>query len=210
MAIRLQSPLVSSTVGLLLMSVAGCAVAGELSLETDTSSVVVEELPPAPEAPVALVFSPPASCVNLLPEGFVKELAADGIELVKGPGSPSTEPIYTDGQTPEELAGGLSCLFGLPNDEESGLSILLSAAPIDPAIRPKVIEDLVTQNLNVGQTIDGRGLTYWIWGDNETVSALHNELFQDAWYSALIQPGGRPAYDQGVALVAAMRSSTTQ
>ena len=73
-----------------------------------------------------------------------------------------------------------------------------------------MIEDLVTQNLNVGQTIDGTGLTYWIWGDNETVSALHNELFQDAWYSALIQPGGRPAYDQGVALVAAMRSSTTQ
>ena len=129
---------------------------------------------------------------------------------MRGPGSPSTEPIYTDGQTPEELAGGLSCLFGLPNDEESGLSILLSAAPIDPAIRPKVIENLVTQKLNVGQTSDGTGLTYWIWGDSETVSALHNELFQDAWYSALLQPGGRPAYDQGVALVAAMRSSTTQ
>ena len=208
MATRLQNPLVRSAVALLLMSVAGCAEAAELSLETDTS--VVEEPPPAPEAPVALVFSPPTSCVNLLPEVFVAELAADGIELVRGPGSPSTEPIYTDGQTPEELAGGLSCLFGLPNDEESGLSILLSAAPIDPTIRPKVIENLVTQKLNVGQTSDGTGLTYWIWGDSETVSALHNELFQDAWYSALLQPGGRPAYDQGVALVAAMRSSTTQ
>lgn len=208
MATRLQNPLVRSAVALLLMSVAGCAEAAELSLETDTS--VVEEPPPASEAPVALVFSPPTSCVNLLPEVFVAELAADGIELVRGPGSPSTEPIYTDGQTPEELAGGLSCLFGLPNDEESGLSILLSAAPIDPAIRPKVIENLVTQKLNVGQTSDGTGLTYWIWGDEAIVSALHNELFQDAWYSALIQPGGRPAYDQGVALVAAMRSSTTQ
>ena len=209
MATRLQNPLVRSAVALLLMSVAGCAEAAELSLETDTS-VVVEEPPPASEAPVALVFSPPTSCVNLLPEVFVAELAADCIELVRGPGSPSTEPIYTDGQTPEELAGGLSCLFGLPNDEESGLSILLSAAPIDPAIRPKVIENLVTQKLNVGQTSDGTGLTYWICGDSETVSALHNELFQDAWYSELLQPGGRPTYDQGVALVAAMRSSTTQ
>jgi len=87
---------------------------------------------------------------------------------------------------------------------------LVSAAPVDPAIRPTVIADLLAQNLNVGQTNDGTGLTYWIWGDEETVSALHNELFQDVWYSALLQPGGAPAYDRGVSLVAAMRSSTTQ
>ena len=44
MATRLQNPLVRSAVALLLMSVAGCAEAAELSLETDTS-VVVEEPP---------------------------------------------------------------------------------------------------------------------------------------------------------------------
>ena len=207
MATRFGRPLVTSTVAVVLVALAGCGGASELTLETN---IAVEETAPAPEAPQALVFSLPTSCVNLLPEAYLEELAADGIELLRGPGSPSSEPIYTDGQTPEELVGGLSCLFGLPNDEESGLSILVSAAPVDPAIRPTVIADLLAQNLNVGQTNDGTGLTYWIWGDEETVSALHNELFQDVWYSALLQPGGRPAYDRGVSLVAAMRSSTTQ
>jgi hypothetical protein len=64
--------------------------------------------------------------------------------------------------------------------------------------------------LNVGQTFDGTGLTYWIWGDEGIVSALHNELYEDAWYSALIQPGGRPAYDRAVVLVGAMRALTTE
>lgn len=86
----------------------------------------------------------------------------------------------------EALSGYKFCqlaftLFLHANDEESGLSILLSAAPIDPAIRPTVIADLVAQNLNVGQTLDGTGLTYWIWGDEAIRAALHNELFQDAW-----------------------------
>lgn len=208
MAASLRRPLITAAAAVVLVVLTGCGGTSELTLETDIP--VVEAAPPPEAPPAPLIFMPPTSCADLLPPAFIEEFASEGIALLRGPGSPSAEPIYTDGQTPEELVGGLSCLYGLPNDEESGLSILLSAAPIDPAIRPTVIADLVAQNLNVGQTLDGTGLTYWIWGDEAIVSALHNELFQDAWYSALIQPGGRPAYDQGVALVAAMRSSTTQ
>jgi hypothetical protein len=53
-------------------------------------------------------------------------------------------------------------------------------------------------------------LTYWIWGDEVIVPALHNTLYQDSWYSALLQPGGRAAYDKGVALVEGMRQQTTR
>ena len=187
---------------------AACAPAPELTLEPD---------PPAPEgsqdvdqAPLALSFIPPDDCTVLLPEDSLAALEAEGIELLRGPGSPSPDPIYFDGQTPEELVGGLSCLFGLPGDDDTGVTILLSAAPVDPALRPSIISDLLGQNLNVGQTFDGTGLTYWIWGDEGIVSALHNELYEDAWYSALIQPGGRPAYDRAVVLVGAMRALTTE
>jgi len=81
---------VTSTVAVVLVALAGCGGASELTLETD---IAVEETAPAPEAPKALVFSPPTSCVNLLPEAYVEELAADGIELVRAPEAPVLSPF---------------------------------------------------------------------------------------------------------------------
>ena len=158
---------------------------------------------------VELVFTPPTDCTALLPESAVAGLAAEGIELVKGPGSPSTEPIFVESQTPEEQVGGISCLYSIPGDEETGIYIILSVAPVSEDARPGVISGLLAQNLNVGQSTDG-ALTYWIWGDEVIVPALHNTLYQDSWYSALLQPGGRAAYDKGVALVEGMRKQTTR
>jgi hypothetical protein len=135
-------------------------------------------------------------------------LAQEGIELVQGPGSPSAEPIFVEGQTPEELVGGLSCLYSVPGQEDTGVYIILSVAPVTEDVRPGIITDLLAQKLNVGQSPDG-ALTYWIWGDDVIVPALHNALYQDSWYSALLQPGGRPAYDKGVSLVQSMRTQTT-
>lgn len=160
--------------------------------------------------PASLTYVPPADCTTLLPEAAVADLQSRGIQLVRGPGSPSAETIYVEGQTPEELAGGLSCLFAVPGEEDTGITIILSAAAVDQSIRPAVIDAFLDEGLNVGQTGDGQGLTYWRWGDDVNVTALHNALYQDSWYSALIQPGGRAAYDQGVVLVDQMRLNTTQ
>ena len=106
--------------------------------------------------------------------------------------------------------GGLSCLYAVPGEEDTGITIILSAAAVDESIRPAVIDAFLDEGLNVGQTNDGQGLTYWRWGDDVNVTALHNALYQDSWYSALIQPGGRSAYDQGVVLVDQMRQNTAQ
>ncbi len=97
----------------------------------------------------------------------------------------------------------------MPGEVDTGINIILGTASIDAAIRPTVIDDLLSQQLNVGQTADG-ALTYWKWGDEVIVPAIHNSLYTDSWYSALIQPGGRESYDLGVALVQAMRTQTTQ
>lgn len=192
-------------IGLVSLTVAGCSVFD--AEDTSEEAEVSEETPAAPEEPTVLTFIRPSDCTDLLPDQALGELEASGIELVRGPGSPSSDPIYIEGQTPEELVGGLSCFFSVPGEEDSGVQILLSVAAVSTESRPGIINELIGQELNVGQTNQG-ALTYWKWGD-EVGAAEHNELHTDAWYSVIVQPGGRPAYDQGVALVASMRSHTT-
>jgi hypothetical protein len=196
----------SLLLGILLLAVSACTASGELSLQEPED--VAEETPSDDSALVSLDFIPPTDCRDLLPESALQKLQESDVELVRGPGSASTDPIFVEGQTPEELIGGLSCLFAIPGEEETSTNIILSAALVEESVRPTVINDLLGQSLNVGQTPDG-ALTYWIWGDEVIVPALHNALYPDSWYSALIQPGGRSSYDLGVSLVEAMRSHTT-
>lgn len=190
--------------GILVFTLGACAPTDVDDVEDAT---VTDDEATVEEA-VVLSFSQPSDCTELLPASALGDLEAMGIELVRGPGSPSAEPIFIEGQTPEELVGGLSCFFTVPDEEEGGQQILLSVAGVSPESRPGVINDLLKQELNVGQSPDG-ALTYWKWGD-EVGAAEHNALYDDSWYSAILQPGGRQAYDKGVALVASMRSHTTQ
>jgi hypothetical protein len=180
----------------------------ELDLSLPSNEEAVDETGSAPQEVAPLVFTQPSSCTEILPQSALDNLALDGIELTQGPGSGSPDPIFVEGQTPEELVGGISCLYSIPGDDESGVYILLSVAPMTPALRPIVINELVGQGLNSDPTGDG-ALTYWRWGDDSLVLALHNAVYEDSWYSALMQPGGRTAYDRGVALVGAMRTETT-
>ncbi|MGB1101382.1 MAG: hypothetical protein ACPG20_02735 [Pontimonas sp.] len=196
----------SLTAVTLVFFLAACSTASDTLV---TEEVVTVEETVEEEAPVELTYSRPSDCTALLNDTGAALLEAQGVELIAGPGSPSNDPIYVEGQTPEELVGGLSCLFAIPGEVDTGVNIILGTALVDDAIRPTVIDDLLAQQLNVGQTADG-ALTYWKWGDEVIVPAIHNSLYADSWYSALIQPGGRESYDLGVALVQEMRTTTTQ
>ena len=196
----------SLTAVTLVFLLTACSTASDTLV---TEEVVTVEETVEEEAPVELTYSRPSDCTALLNDAGAALLEAQGVELIAGPGSPSNDPIYVEGQTPEELVGGLSCLFAIPGEVDTGINIILGTALVDDAIRPTVIDDLLAQQLNVGQTADG-ALTYWKWGDEVIVPAIHNSLYVDSWYSALIQPGGRESYDLGVALVQEMRTTTTQ
>ena len=196
----------SLTAVTLVFFLVACSTASDTLV---TEEVVTVEETVEEEAPVELTYSRPSDCTALLNDTGAALLEAQGVELIAGPGSPSNDPIYVEGQTPEELVGGLSCLFAIPGEVDTGINIILGPAMLDDAIRPTVIDDLLAQQLNVGQTADG-ALTYWKWGDEVIVPAIHNSLYADSWYSALIQPGGRESYDLGVALVQEMRTTTTQ
>ena len=196
----------SLTAVTLVFVLAACSTASDTLV---TEEIVTVEETIEEEAPVELTYSRPSDCTALLNDAGAALLEAQGVELIAGPGSPSNDPIYVEGQTPEELVGGLSCLYAIPGEVDTGINIILGTALMDDAIRPTVIDDLLAQQLNVGQTADG-ALTYWKWGDEVIVPAIHNSLYADSWYSALIQPGGRESYDLGVALVQEMRTTTTQ
>ena len=200
-----QSAVLMSVLALVLTA---CSVDGEELAGSDENTMGERTLEETSSA--NLVFVRPVDCNDILPESAVDALRGDGLVLVAGPGSMSADPIYVEGDTPEELIGGLSCLFAPPGDIEAGANIIVSAASVSDAVRPDVISEFLEVGLNVGQTADGKGLTYWRWGDDVNVTALHNALYQDVWYSALLQPGGRNAYDRGVALVDAMRAHTTR
>jgi hypothetical protein len=196
----------SLTAVTLVFLLAACSTASDTLV---TEEIVTVEETVEEEAPVELTYSRPSDCTALLNDAGAALLEAQSVELIAGPGSPSNDPIYVEGQTPEELVGGLSCLYAIPGEVDTGINIILGTALVDDAIRPTVIDDLLAQQLNVGQTADG-ALTYWKWGDEVIVPAIHNSLYADSWYSALIQPGGRESYDLGVALVQEMRATTTQ
>ncbi len=191
---------------LVAFTLTGCATASDTLVieEAQISEGVSEE-----EAPTVVVYRQPEDCLQILPEIGLGLLKDRGLELTAGPGSPSGLPIYVEGETPEELVGGLSCLFAAPGEDESRVSVILGTASIDAESRSSVIDELLAQQLNVGQSSDG-ALTYWKWGDEDIVPALHNSIYTESWLSALMQPGGRESYDFSLRLVELMRKHSTE
>ena len=193
----------------------GALLLSALLVGCQAESVVDEQ--PAPETAVdegdqsdadELIreFSLPTICQDILPDAAIEELTSGGITLLRGPGSGSTDSVYPEGPSPQEERGGLSCLFG--NADETA-TYTLSIAPITQLSRSEVIDGLLAQQLNPGQTADGV-LTYWIQGDQATVPAIYNAVYTDAWYEALVFPGGRVAYEEASSLVSEMREHTMQ
>jgi hypothetical protein len=193
-----------SLVAIASVTLAGCAMGGQNDQAVEED--VVEEVDTAPVELEELVFSLPSSCLNILPSEALDKLTSGEVDLLRGPGSGSADSVYPEGMSPQEERGGISCLFG--NLDET-ITYTVSVAPMTQATRAEVIDGLLAQQLNPGQTLDG-ALTYWIQGDEATVPAIYNALYDDAWYEVLIFPGGRLAYEESETLVSMMRSHTTK
>lgn len=186
----------------LLSLLAACQSAAEQEPEEVLEEEVLED---EPEEVLPEVFALPDTCRDILPLERFEQLIAGDLDLLRGPGSGSTETVYPEGPSPQEERGGISCLFANADETES---YTISIAPMTQASRAEVIDGLLDQQLNPGQTADGV-LTYWIQGDQATVPAIYNALYDDAWYEVLIFPGGRIAYEQSETLVSHMRDHTT-
>ena len=117
------------------------------------------------------------------------------MELLAGPEGKYGDAYLAD-PTPEQLAGGITCIWG--EEEVPENSVIISVAPLVAATRDTVIEDLVDQGLN--ERVAGAVLIYERIGDEVAAPAVVNAVHEDCWVSVIEGLGGEDFYEEAVAI----------
>lgn len=191
-----QRLLVGTAALILVGSLAACAPAAEPVAEPETPQpepTIVESTEPAPQPEF---FTMPADCTTILPQSRLDAFAEQNLELLGGPGGVYGDEYFFD-PTPEQLAGGISCVYAEDGVDLS--SLLISVAPITAANRAGIVNDLTAQGLNEATTDDG-AVTYSQQGDEGVVPAIYNVITDDSWISVISTFGGEVFYEEAVTL----------
>ena len=205
-AARLFAPAV-----VLGVTLAGCAPTVEpTAAPTTTESAAPTEPTVEPTTPVVTeTFTMPADCTEILPPANIAKFESDGITLLAGPGGKYGDELITD-PTPETLAGGISCYFGIDNEDLNALTVsyLVSAVPLDETTRAEVIVDLTDQGLL--QSTDERGdISFGVLGGSAgQTTANYNIVAVDSWISVISSKGGEKAFLATVKLADAVHLNT--
>ena len=178
----------------LLAVLAGCSA--EPAPEP-TPTATATEAPEETSAPVVetLTFTMPTDCASMLPDSRIDSFAKEGLVLLGGPGGRYGNDYLVDA-TPEEQAGGISCIWGVSSTEVSSYTI--SVAPLSAATRPAVVASFAEQGLNEETTDDA--VAYGVQGDRTLDPAIMNVLRGDSWISVIATLGGVESYEQSVAI----------
>ena len=175
------------------LSLVGCV--GEPQVEpTEQPTETSTPTPEPTETPTERVFSMPEDCLGILPTARQDALASQGLILLGGPGG-QFEQYYAD-PTPEEQAGGISCIWGDEDVPES--TITVSVAPLSAATRAQVVDNLIAQGLNEAVLDDG--ISYAQLGDDNSAPAILNIVRDDSWISVIQALGGEAFFDEAVEL----------
>jgi hypothetical protein len=186
--------LLAGTAAVVLVGVlAACAPEPEpVEAEPTVEPTPTETASGEPE-PVARTFTLPVDCTEILPASRVEAFSADNLQLLGGPGSVYGNEYFFEA-TPEQLAGGITCVYADEADDLS--SIAISVAPISPATRPGIITDLTGQGLNEDITDDG-AVTYSQQGDEQGLApAILNVVTQESWISIISVIGGPASFER--------------
>lgn len=144
----------------------------------------------APVEPVDEFFTMPTACLDILPAERLAALDADGLVLLGGPDGEYGDDYLLD-PSPEQEAGGITCIWGPPDTEVS--SVAISVAPLSATSRPAIVSDLsVSQGLN--ETSGDSATYYWQLGDTDQQPAILNVLTADSWISVIMTIGGTDNY----------------
>lgn len=193
----MRVPVIVSAIalGMLLSGCAPQAPAGGTAASSEPSAE-----PSASETATATaeVFGLPTACADILPESRLAQFDADGIVLLGGPDGLYGDDYLLD-DSPEQRAGGITCIWGPPDTEIS--SVTISVAPLRADARADIVADLsVTQGLNESS---GEGVTYyWKLGDTDGHPAILNALSADSWISVIQTIGGTDSYAEAETLAA--------
>jgi hypothetical protein len=187
--------LVLPVVGAVALALALTACGGApQAAPTDQTSDTPTPTPTATESQSTGVFAMPDDCTGLLPDSQQQKFADQKLTLLGGPGG--TYPQYYADPTPEEQAGGISCVWG--NEAVPGSTVTVSVAPLSTATRSTVIDGLVAQGLNEAVVDDG--VSYAQIGDETSAPAVLNILRNDSWISVIEAVGGEAFFDEAVEL----------
>ena len=192
MASRRQLTMSAAALTAVLL-LAGCAAetpVDETPVETPAAPSAAPEPTEEPE-----VFTLPTDCTTMLSADRVADFATQGLALLGGPGGKYGTDYLAD-PTPEESAGGMTCIWGF--DDTDFASVTISVAPLAPADRAGVVTSLIEQGLN--ETVEGNTTTYVQQGDANSQPAIINVLRSDSWISVIETVGGEEFYAEAVML----------
>ncbi len=179
----------------LAMAISLAACVGEP--QEDPTERPTETSTPTPDptqTSTSRVFTMPDDCLGILPQSRQDALASQGLTLLGGPGG-QFEQYYAD-PTPEERAGGISCIWGDEDVPES--TVTISVAPLTDGTRAGVVDNLIAQGLNEAVLDDG--ISYAQLGDDNSAPAILNIVRDDSWVSVIQALGGEAFFDEAVEL----------
>lgn len=193
---------------ILMVALTGCSSAPAPTAEPTPTETTQPTAGPTTAPTPTEFFSMPEDCTAILPAKQIDKFATDGVILLAGPGGKYGNELITE-PTPEMLAGGISCYFGIDNEDPNLLSVtvLVSAVALDETTRAGVIAELAAQGLY--EATDERGdVTYAIIGSSEgQTTANYNVVAVDSWISVLSSEGGEEAYLSNVRLANAVHTA---
>lgn len=197
---KAQQRYVGVLVALVFVSlVAACGGAPEPQSTPKPEATSTPTVTPTPTATTqAKVFTQPTDCTVILPETRLSEFAGAGLSLLGGPGGSKFGASYFAEKTPEELAGGITCVWG--EDSSDFSSFVISVASLSPANRPGVVGELLGLGLN--ETSRDGTQEYWIIGDGTAQPAQFNAIRAESWISVISTAGGQAAFDVASAIAA--------
>lgn len=175
---------------------AGCVPEPAESGETPPSETEpTDTATPTPE-PGVPVFGMPELCADILTADTATAFAAAGLDLLGGPDGLYGENYFGE-PTPEEKAGGITCVWG--DEAVPASTVIVSVAPVTTSTRSGIVSALIASGLIESQ-IEG-GLTYARIGDEVSAPAELHVIRNDSWISVLEAVGGEDRFQHATELV---------
>lgn len=183
-------------VAVAVVLLAGCApqpVEGDDPLVPSSEPTASGTETPEPGVPE---FTMPDECAEIITEETAADFAAAGLDLLGGPGGVYGEDYFGE-PTPEEQAGGITCVWG--DEAVPASSVIVSVAPITPSTHSGIVRALIDSGLIESQ-VEGT-LTYARIGDEVSAPAELHAIRTESWISVIEAVGGEERFQHATELI---------
>lgn len=151
---------------------------------------------PTTDTPTVREFRMPTTCSEIVTAETAAQFATDGMDLLGGPGGVYGENYFGD-PTPEERAGGITCVWG--DEDVPATTVIVSVAPVTAGTRSTIVSELLDSGLIESQ-IEG-ALSYARIGDAVSAPGELHVLRNESWISVIEGVGGEDRFQHATELV---------